>query len=158
MTHLFLSPALLAAGLIITALTAMAWKSAEERLKFITSAMNSLPDIVFYKNVDGVYCGGNKAWASLTGKPLEELIGKTDFDLFPHDVAQSFRSRDQEMLASGESRSNQEWLVYPDGKRVLVKTVKTPWVSANGEILGVLGTCYEIDVPATAPSKENTSE
>ena len=55
--------------------------------------INSIPDIIFYKDIDGVYRGGNQAWAELLGKPLNELIGKTDLDLFPEDVAKFFRER-----------------------------------------------------------------
>jgi PAS domain-containing protein len=76
--------------------------TAAEPLEVITSAMNSIPDIIFYKDTEGVYRGGNTAWAALVGKPLDQLVGKTDFDLFPADVAKSFQSYDKAMLASGK--------------------------------------------------------
>ena len=60
------------------------------------------------------------------------------------ELATSFRTYDQAMLASGQSRSNQEWVVYPDGQRVLLETVKTPWLDANGKVLGLVGICHDI--------------
>lgn len=48
----------------------------------LTTLMDSIPDIIFYKDLDGVYRGGNKAFAQLAGKALDQLIGKTDLDLF----------------------------------------------------------------------------
>ena len=132
--------AMLVAALVATSrpgtARAAAAEGAAEQLATVTSAMNSIPDVVFYKDLSGVYRGGNTAWGA--------LVGKTDADLFPADVAKSFRENDQAMLASGKSRSNEETLVYPDGRKVLVETTKTPWVGADGKVMGVLGICHEI--------------
>ncbi len=80
-----------------------------KQLAAITTLLNSIPDIIFYKDLDGIYRGGNKAWAALAGKPLDQLIGKTDPDLFPMELATLFRAKDREMLASKETRRNEEW-------------------------------------------------
>lgn len=110
----------------------------------LTGVLDTIPDIIFYKDLDGVYRGGNKAWADLVGRPLEELIGKTDLDLFPEEVARSFREYDKQMLASLDVSQNDEWVDYPDGRKVLLDTLKTPWLDAQGNVLGVLGICRDI--------------
>ena len=120
---------------------------------WITTLMDSIPNIIFYKDLDGVYRGGNKAWARLAGKPMDQLIGKTDLDLFPEELAKSFRAKDQEMLASRQTRRNEEWVVYPDGRRALLDTLKTPWLDESGKVLGVLGICREI-TPSPAAEKD----
>jgi PAS domain S-box-containing protein len=142
--------AAIAATLVVTAHLSPAADNAAGQLEAITSAMNSIPDIIFYKDTGGVYRGGNIAWAALLGKPLDQLVGKTDFDLFPADVAKSFQSYDKAMLAAGQATRNKEWLVYPDGKKVYVETLKTPWVDKDGKVLGVLGVCHEIEAPTEA--------
>lgn len=147
--------ATVAATLATSTQQASAADSSTEQLEVVTSAMNSIPDIIFYKDTDGVYRGGNSAWAALAGKQLDQLIGKTDFDLFPADVAKSFRSHDKEMLEAGKARRNEEWLTYPDGRKVYVETLKTPWLGKDGKVLGVLGICHEITAPAgEKPAKE----
>jgi PAS domain S-box-containing protein len=118
-----------------------------------TTLMDSIPDIIFCKDLDGVYRNGNKAWTQLAGKPLDQLLGKTDLDLFPGELGKSFRAKDQEMLASGQTRRNEEWVVYPDGRRALLDTLKTPWLDEHGKVLGVLGSCREI-TPDPAAEKE----
>ena len=123
------------------------------QLTSLTTLMNSIPDILFYKDLEGVYRGGNRAWARLAGKPLDQLLGRTDLDLFPGELGKSFRAKDQEMLATGRPRRNEEWVVYPDGRRALLDTLKTPWVDENGKTLGVLGICREI-TPDPATIKE----
>jgi PAS domain S-box-containing protein len=140
--------AAIAAALVTTTQLLPAAENPAGQLDTVTTAMNSIPDIIFYKDMDGVYRGGNSAWAALAGKPLDQLIGKTDFDLFPADVAKSFQSYDKAMLAAGKAAKNEEWLTYPDGRKVYVETLKTPWVDKDGKVLGVLGICHEIAAPA----------
>jgi PAS domain S-box-containing protein len=147
--------AAIAAPFVASAHLSSAADTAAEPLEVITSAMNSIPDIIFYKDKEGVYRGGNTAWAALAGKPLDQLVGKTDFDLFPADVAKSFQSYDKAMLASGKATKNEEWLVYPDGRKVYVETLKTPWIGKDGKVLGVLGVCHEIEAPATGKTDQD---
>lgn len=90
----------------------------------------------------------------MSGKPLDQLIGKKDFDLFPADVAKSFQSYDKAMLETGKARRNEEWLTFPDGRKVYVETLKTPWVGKDGKVLGVLGVSREI----TGPSEEKSGQ
>jgi PAS domain S-box-containing protein len=140
--------AAVAAALATTTQLSPATDNVAGQLETLTSAMNSIPDIIFYKDTDGVYRGGNTAWAALLGKPLDQLVGKTDLDLFPEEMGKSFQSYDKAMLASGKATKNEEWLVYPDGRKVYVETLKTPWIGQDGKVLGVLGVCHEITAPA----------
>lgn len=117
-------------------------------LQVVTTAMNSLPDVIFYKDMDGVYRGGNTAWAALVGRPLAELVGKTDDDLFPAELAAAYRADDQKTLAAGKPRQFQEWLVYPDGHKVYADTLKTPWIGEGGKVLGIVGICRQVAAPA----------
>ena len=148
MTKTFLAAAV-AAALVATTHQSPAAETAKKQLEAITTAVNSIPYIIFYKDMNGVYCGGNAAWATLLGKPADQLVGNTDFDIFPEEVAKSFQSYDKEMLASGKARRNTEWLVYPNGRKVKVETLKTPWLGKDGKVLGVLGICHEITPPRT---------
>jgi hypothetical protein len=59
------------------------------------------------------------------------------------------------MLASGQATKNEEWLTYPDGRKVYVETLKTPWVDKDGKVLGVLGVCHEIEAPATGKTDQD---
>jgi PAS domain S-box-containing protein len=101
--------------------------------------INSIPDLIFYKNPDGVYLGCNQAFGELVGHPPQEIIGKTDHELFPQDVADFFREKDLGMLTSLEKQSNEEWVDYPDGRHVLLDTLKSPFWADDGRLLGLLG-------------------
>jgi PAS domain S-box-containing protein len=136
--------AAVAAALVTNTTVSPAAAKPLDPLETISTAMNSIPDIIFYKDTQGVYRGGNTAWSILLGRPVDQLIGKSDIDLFPVEIAKSFQFYDKAMLASGKTTRNKEWLVYPDGKKIYVETLKTPWIGKDGKVLGVLGICYEI--------------
>ena len=143
MKNILLAAAVAAALVTNTTVSPAAAKPLDP-LETISTAMNSIPDIIFYKDTQGVYRGGNTAWSILLGRPVDQLIGKSDIDLFPVEIAKSFQFYDKAMLASGKTTRNKEWLVYPDGKKIYVETLKTPWIGKDGKVLGVLGICYEI--------------
>ncbi len=131
-------------------------KAGEERQRqesaLLTSLLDSIPDLIFYKDEAGVYLGCNTAFAQFTGRPVDGIVGKTDFDLFPEEVAVFFREQDTEMMAQGEARHNEEWVDYPDGRRVLLNTLKTPFYDADKNLLGLIG--ISRDVTATYQAQE----
>ncbi len=110
----------------------------------LRTILDSTPDLIFFKDGDGVYRGCNNAFAEFVGRPETEIAGKTDFDLFDTEVAAFFRDNDRKMLALGQRRSNEEWVTYPDGHRVLLDTLKTPYYGPQDAALGVLGISRDI--------------
>ncbi|MBE2201985.1 MAG: PAS domain S-box protein, partial [Anaerolinea sp.] len=110
----------------------------------LNSLLDSIPDLIFYKDINSVYLGCNDAFAKFAGRAETDLIGKTDFDLFPHDVATFFREQDVEMMTQQQARQNEEWVDYPDGRRVLLDTLKTPFYDADNNLLGLIGISRDI--------------
>ena len=113
-------------------------------LSLLDALLDSVPDLVFYKDLDGVYIGCNLAFEELVNTPKKDLIGMTDYQLFPKDIADSFRDKDRLMLESGHSQQNEEWIDYPDGRRILVNTLKTPFYTAKGKLIGLIGIARDI--------------
>jgi two-component system sensor histidine kinase/response regulator len=114
-----------------------------ERL-LLRSLIDSLPDIVFAKDAQGVYIIGNQAFGRLLGKPASFVVGKTDYDIFPHDLATEFLERDAELLRGGVLRTNEEAVTYPDGRVADLETSKIPFVDAEGRHLGLIGLARDI--------------
>lgn len=123
-------------------------KSAEvalaERQALLRCLIDSIDDIIFFKDKEGRYLGCNPAAEATLGRRESEWIGKNDLDLFPADIARDFARRDQEMMAAGSARRNEEWITYPNGRRILLETLKTPYRGPNGEVLGVIGVGRDI--------------
>lgn len=116
----------------------------EEKQNLLHTLIDSIPDLIFYKDLEGRYFGCNRAFESFAGRQEDELIGMTDFDLFPKDVAGFFREMDCQMLSKHMARRNEEWVDYPDGRRVLLDTLKTPFYDAQGNSLGLIGISRDI--------------
>ncbi|MCX6078446.1 MAG: PAS domain S-box protein [Chloroflexi bacterium] len=123
-------------------------KRVEEELSnkiaLLSGLFNSIPDIVFFKDAQGIYLGANQEFARLVGKSVDEIVNKSDYDLFAPEIADFFRENDRMMVEQGKQRHNEEWIKYPDGQQVLLDTLKAPLYDSYGQTIGVLGISRDI--------------
>ncbi len=132
-------------------------ETALEREKsLLRSLIDSIPDLIFFKDAESVYLGCNRAFMEYAGHEESALIGTTDFDLFPRDVAASYRENDRVMMAARRSRRNEEWIRYPDGRMALLDTLKTPFYGPDGAVLGLIGVSR--DITRTREAEDATRE
>ncbi|MEP6791255.1 MAG: PAS domain S-box protein, partial [Ramlibacter sp.] len=111
-----------------------------KRQEFLLKALiDSIPDIIIYKDVEGVYLGCNEAFCTLSNRPASEIIGRKAHDLFPSERADIVEANDAQTLATLQRKSVEEWLTYPDGTEAFVQTVRNPLRDPDGKVLGVLG-------------------
>ena len=110
----------------------------------LRALIDSIPDLIFFKNRESVFLGCNKAFEVHSGVQENEIIGKTDLELLPREQAESFRQKDREMLASGKAVRIEEWIPSPNGGGGLFETLKTPYNDSNGEQLGLIGVSRDI--------------
>jgi PAS domain S-box-containing protein len=116
----------------------------QQQSSLITSLLDSIPDIISFKDTNGVYLGCNPPFEAFVGRSRDQIVGRTDYDLFSQEVADAFRANDAKMLEGDESRHNDEWITYPDGRSILIDTLKTPYRGAAGERIGILGISRDI--------------
>ncbi|PDS76269.1 EAL domain-containing protein [Rhizobium sp. L43] len=124
-------------------------KRAEEAINSVRtqllSVLQTMPDMVWVKDMDGVYLLCNHAFERLTGKTESEVVGKTDFELFDAERAQSFREFDEAAIQAGSILVNEEWVISQEnGQSVLLETRKVPVLGAQGEVVGVLGVSRDV--------------
>jgi PAS domain S-box-containing protein len=114
----------------------------KSELKYRT-LLENLPQRIIYKNVNSVYISCNENFAMDMKMKLEEIVGKTDFDLFQKELAESYRKVDRQVMRSGKTEYFEE--KYMKGRRELVvQTVKTPVRDEKGRITGILGIFWDI--------------
>jgi two-component system, sensor histidine kinase and response regulator len=109
--------------------------------------MQHIPDMIWLKDLNGVYLSCNRKFELFFGAQEPEILGKTDYDFFDKDAADCFRRHDAIALLARKSCTNEEWLTLAcDGSRILVETIKTPVRDASGRIIGVLGIARDMTV------------
>lgn len=107
--------------------------------------VETIPDLVWLKDPDGVYLQCNRVFGRLFGVPANEIIGKTDKDFVSPELAEFFRGHDRAAETAGKSLINEEWLTFADnGYRGFFETIKTPLRDNNGKLVGVLGISREV--------------
>ncbi len=119
-------------------------KSLIKERGLLRGVINSIPDLIFFKNTEGEYLGCNRSFESFVGFEEQSLLGKTDFDLFDKDTAEFFGRKDDEIFTSGKPVTNEEWVDYPDGKKVLWDTMKTQFKGLDGTLHGLVGISRDI--------------
>ncbi|EJT02395.1 bifunctional diguanylate cyclase/phosphodiesterase [Rhizobium sp. CCGE 510] len=124
-------------------------KQAEEAINSVRmqllSVLQTMPDMVWVKDTDGVYLLCNHAFERLTGKAESDVVGKTDFDLFETERAQTFRESDKAAIEAGGILVSEEWVISREsGQSVLLETRKVPVLAPGGEVAGVLGVSRDV--------------
>ena len=110
----------------------------------VQNLLDSIPDLIFFKSLDGVYLACNPPLLELFGKSQEAVLGHTDFDLMDPASAEVCRAQDLLLLSKKKAVHNDEWATYPDGHRALFDILKTPYYSPKGELEGILGIARDI--------------
>jgi len=106
--------------------------------------LDNSPYMIWLKDIEGRYIKANKRFLdSVRMGASEQLIGKTDFDIWPADLAKKYHDDDVEVLASRQQKCIEEPAL--DGGRTLwVETFKTPVVDENGKVFGTAGFARDI--------------
>ncbi|WP_332813105.1 PAS domain-containing hybrid sensor histidine kinase/response regulator [Ramlibacter sp.] len=110
----------------------------------LTSLINSIPDPIFFKDMDGVYLGSNAAHCRRHGRTLEQTLGRTCEDINPPRRAAAIRLRDNATLATMQPRLTEEWVELADGREVLYETLTAPMWDQHGRPIGLLGVSRDI--------------
>ncbi|MBN1906253.1 MAG: response regulator [Deltaproteobacteria bacterium] len=125
-------------------------KETEEELRkansFLDSIFENIPDMIFLKDAKQLrYVRFNKAGEDILGYSRDELIGRSDYDFFPKEQAESFTENDRKVISSKEvlDISEEELQTRCKGARI-VHTKKVPIIDSKGDPLYILGISEDI--------------
>ncbi|MCE1255583.1 MAG: response regulator, partial [Anaerolineae bacterium] len=112
--------------------------SIHEAYGLLHTLVESIPDVVFVKDMQGRYLTINEAGTLGSGQPVDQIIGKTDVEILPPLIAQHLVSEDEEVKNRAERLTFEKREII-DGKPMYFLSTKAPFYNHQGEIAGVLG-------------------
>ncbi|AGF56222.1 PAS domain S-box-containing protein [Clostridium saccharoperbutylacetonicum] len=116
----------------------------QEKESLLVSLINSIPDLIYFKDIYGSYLGCNKSFEKFSGLKREEILGNKDVDIFSEEVAKTFLCTDEKTVYSRKTYEFEEWVEYATGEKILLNTLKTPYYNPKGDILGIIGVSRNI--------------
>ncbi|HVR34594.1 MAG TPA: SpoIIE family protein phosphatase [Methylomirabilota bacterium] len=108
------------------------------------SLVENLPQNILRKDLNERFTFANQRFCQTLGRPLEEILGTTDFDFFPPELAAKYQRDDRKILETGKLFEAVEEHHPPGGDKLYVQVVKTPLYDARGEIIGLQGIFWDI--------------
>jgi PAS domain S-box-containing protein len=103
------------------------------------SLVETIPMNVWRKDAAGRFTFANRGFCQTMGIPVDDLIGKTDFDLFPTGLAEGYRQGDIRILTTGTTYEAIEEVINAKGERQRIQIVKLPVRDGQGNIIGTQG-------------------
>jgi PAS domain S-box-containing protein len=118
--------------------------------QLLAAVIDGTPDHVFAKDLEGRYLLCNRSLASLVGRPVEEMIGRTNAELrlveralLTSQAALARAEVDRQVLATGSAVSSEDQFTTRSGVRTFLAT-KAPYRNELGEVVGVIGISRDI--------------
>ena len=124
------------------------FKSSEDALKNMQAQqraiLDSIPDIAWLKDHNSNFIAINEAFCKACDARPGEIIGKTDFDYFPEELAERYRKDDEKVKKTKESIIVEEPFIGKNGKSIFIETIKTPIFNYNNEVVGTTGIARDV--------------
>jgi PAS domain S-box-containing protein len=132
---------------------------AHER-NVLRTMIDLIPAFIYAKDAQSRFTACNKLVANRMGVEPDQLIGKTDFDLFPREMAEKFYSDEQALLKSGQPLIDIEEFAHDklSGTDRVILTSKVPLRDAAGNLTGIVGTGYDITDRKAAEARLASSD
>jgi sigma-B regulation protein RsbU (phosphoserine phosphatase) len=108
------------------------------------SLVETLPQNIFRKDLQERFTFANQHFCQTLGRELKDIVGKTDFDFFPAEMAAKYQRDDRRVVETGRPLEAVEEHQPPGGGKIYVQVVKTPLRGAYGQIIGLQGIFWDI--------------
>jgi two-component system NtrC family sensor kinase len=132
---------------------------AHER-NVLRTMIDLMPAFIYAKDAHSRFTACNKLVANRMGVEPDELIGKTDFDFFPREMAEKFFNDEQALIQSGKPLIDCEEIAYDKtrGMDRVILTSKVPLRDADGNLTGIVGTGLDITDRKAAEERAASSD
>ena len=105
--------------------------------------VENLPQRIFVKDKNLYYVFCNESYALDFRITSKEIVGKTDYDLYPKELADQYLTDEKRILSTGKMEEIEDKYII-SGKELAIHFVKTPLRDEEGNVTGILGTFWDI--------------
>ena len=128
-------------------------KELKNERNLLRKVIDALPFSLYIKDIDGRKLLINKTEMKYINKPFDEIIGKTDFELYAEEYAKKYVADDDKVFKNGETIVDRiEAIPTESGSERWVSTTKLPWHDEQGKLIGLIG--FGIDVTERLKDQE----
>jgi PAS domain S-box-containing protein len=100
--------------------------------------------MAWLKDKEGKFLAVNEPFAEACGIARDDLLGKTDFDFWPRELAQRYIDDDAQVMKTGKRCVREETLVHKADRDVWIETIKSPIYDGDGQVIGTTGISRDI--------------
>jgi diguanylate cyclase (GGDEF)-like protein/PAS domain S-box-containing protein len=115
-----------------------------ERESELRTLVQTIPDLVWVKDLDGRYVRCNPQCERVLGIAPDGAIGKTDSELFPRELADLHRAGDRRAIETDEIQLEEHEAPRPDGRVSWFEVLKAPLRDETGKTIGVVGVARDV--------------
>src|SRR5450759_4516216 len=106
--------------------------------------LDNIPDMAWLKDRDGHFIAVNQPFALACGLSVDNVMGKTDLDLWPVELAERYRTDDAEVIKVGQLKKVEERFVDSSGHETWIETIKAPIYDEKHDVIGTTGIARDI--------------
>jgi two-component system sensor histidine kinase UhpB len=110
----------------------------------LTALLNNIPDMAWLKDLQSRFIAVNEPYGKACGFKPDELIGKTDLDIWPRELALYYRKFDRDVMRTRQRITIEEPLMDQHGRIAWIEAIKTPIIDAKGRVTGLAGIARDI--------------
>jgi len=122
------------------------------RLEFDKVLLDTIPNPIYYKNIDGKFLGCNTSFETLVNSTRDEIIGKTAFDFFPYKIALANTKIDKELLQTFSTSTSEFTFYTPSNEMKHIILNKAVYKNIDGTVGGIV--CIMDDITERIQQKQ----
>ncbi|HNX52945.1 MAG TPA: PAS domain-containing protein [Pontiellaceae bacterium] len=119
-------------------------EGAKQKSALLNVIFETLPDHIYYMDRESRMLGANPACCNHHKKTAEEMIGKTDIELYPNSIGRKLYDEEQQLMTDAQTLREREKHVDDKGRIIHLESVKIPLRSPSGRIIGLAGISRDI--------------
>jgi PAS domain S-box-containing protein/putative nucleotidyltransferase with HDIG domain len=112
--------------------------------RLLRTLLDGIPDMAWFKDVQGRFITANQTLADACQVCVDQLVGKSDFDFFPPELAESYQRDDRMVIATGQVLKIEERFKTKDGPEIWIESIKVPILNDQGAVIGAAGIARDI--------------